>query len=100
MANSEIHLECLVGRRVVDTSGQTIGHIEEIQVERHGDEWAVQAYLLGPYALLERLWPGSLASAIRRVLGLRRPRSVFALPWNKLDLSDPRRPLLIDPADS
>jgi predicted N-acetyltransferase YhbS len=99
MAPTEIRLERLVGRRVRTTSGETVGHIEEIRVERQGDAWVVQAYLLGPYALLERLLPRSIGPALRRVLRSRLSRLVDVVPWDKLDLSDPARPRLLDPQD-
>jgi sporulation protein YlmC with PRC-barrel domain len=95
VAYHEIQLERLVGRRVRTISGKTVGHIEEIRVERQGDTWVIQEYLLGPYALLERLLPRSIGPAIRRVLRSRPSSTVDVVPWDKLDLSDPERPRLL-----
>jgi sporulation protein YlmC with PRC-barrel domain len=99
VAHTEIRLERLVGRRVRTMSGETVGRIEEIRVKRQGDAWVVQAYLLGPYALLERLLPRSIGPALRRVLRSHSSRPVDVVPWDKLDLSDPERPRLLDPQD-
>ena len=80
-------------------SGKTVGHIEEIRVGQQGNAWVVQEYLLGPYALPERLLPRSIGPALRRVLRSCPARTVDVLPWDKLDLSDPARPRLLDPQD-
>jgi hypothetical protein len=94
-----MQLERLVGRRVQTSSGKIVGRIEEIRVERQGDTWLIQAYLLGSYALLERLLPRSIGPALRRMLRSRLSSTVSVVPWDKLDLSDPERPRLLGSKD-
>jgi hypothetical protein len=36
-------------------TGKSVGRIDEVRAEKRGDDVYVQAYLLGPYALQERL---------------------------------------------
>lgn len=38
MATREIHLELLLGKRVLDLEGKPIGRIEEVRAEQQGDE--------------------------------------------------------------
>jgi sporulation protein YlmC with PRC-barrel domain len=94
MRQKEVHLEQLIGRPVIARSGKTIGHIEEIRLESQGGELLVQQYLLGPYALLERLSPGRVARALRQALGSRFIGKSYIVEWDKLDLTDPERPRL------
>jgi sporulation protein YlmC with PRC-barrel domain len=51
----EVHLELLLGKRVLDQTGKPVGRIEEVRAEQQGDEWVIQEYLVGTAALLERL---------------------------------------------
>jgi hypothetical protein len=85
----EIHLERLLGKRVTDASGGTVGHIEEFRIERRGKDWVVVEYLVGVTGLLERLGVRNLA----RLLGVRLPeRAAQRVPWDRLDLRDPEHP--------
>jgi len=87
---AEIHLEQLVGRRVVDARGRHIGRIEEVRAERRDAEWIVGDYVLGIGGLVERLAAGELVS---NVLGrLAREAERHTVPWDELDLTDPERP--------
>jgi hypothetical protein len=79
-----VHLEQLIGRRVVDREERAVGRIEEVRARIDGDSCVVEEYHLGAAALLERL------SA--RVLSRRHARAV---PWDQLDLSDPEHPRLL-----
>jgi len=89
---AEIHLEQLVGRRVVDARGRHIGRIEEVRAERRDAEWIVGDYVLGIGGLVERLAAGELVS---NVLGrLAREAERHTVPWDELDLTDPERPRL------
>jgi hypothetical protein len=88
----EVRLEQLLGRPVTDARGQRVGRIEEVRVERRGDDWLVSDYILGLDGLLERLAAGAIAHAILRGLARRARRRT--VPWNELDLSDPERPRL------
>ncbi len=88
MSVTEIHLELLLGQKVRDTRGRSVGRIEDVAAERENLDCVVEEFHLGPHALLERL---SL-----RLIRIFRGRShgVRRVPWNRLDLSDPVRPRL------
>jgi sporulation protein YlmC with PRC-barrel domain len=88
--SSEIHIERLLGRRVLDSTGKSIGRIEEVIAEERGDEYVVREYLVGRAALLHRL---SAINIGRALLGLFRAKENvgFRVPWDKLDLTDPEK---------
>lgn len=94
MATREINLELLLGKQVLDSTGQSIGRIEEVRAEQQGDEWVIQEYLIGSAALLERLSAWTLGLSILRLLGARKLHGGYRVPWDKLDLTDPDRPRL------
>ena len=81
-----VHLEDLLGRRVVGKDGGRVGRIEEIRAERRGDEYEVSEFLLGPGALLERL------SVVHRLF--RRDPRTFVARWDQMDLTSPEHPRL------
>jgi sporulation protein YlmC with PRC-barrel domain len=89
MSERVVHVEQLLGRRVRDASGRVVGRIEEIRARRVGREVVVQEYLLGPQGLFARL----------AISGWRAPRRRNArhrsrIPWDQMDLVDPRHPRL------
>jgi len=83
-----VHVELLVGRRVRDANGKVIGRIEEIRARRHGPDYLVEEYHVGPAAWLEKL---GISTA--RMIGFR-GRDPKRIPWQQLDLSDPEKPRL------
>jgi sporulation protein YlmC with PRC-barrel domain len=87
----ELHVEQLLGRRVRDRDGTTIGRIEEMIVEIRGTDWVVTEIHLGRSALLERL--GDI-SALIPLLGkmTARSRQRWRVRWDQLDFSHPERP--------
>jgi hypothetical protein len=93
MPKHEIHVEQLVGRRVIDVNGRSAGRIEEIRAARHDGRVEVREYLLGPAGLFTRLLDSVTSlpflNALSR-LGLMAPR--YRVPWDKIDLEDPTRP--------
>lgn len=91
----EVHLELLLGKCVFDSTGKSVGRIEEVRVQQQGDEWVVQEYLIGTAALLERLSAWTIGLAILRLLGARKIYSGYSVPWNKLDLTNPEKPCLL-----
>lgn len=93
MANSEIHLELLLGKKVLDSTGKLVGHIQEVQAEQQGNEWVVQEYLLGTNALVKRLSAWRIALGLRKS-GVSKISNEYRIPWDKLDLTDPGRPRL------
>jgi sporulation protein YlmC with PRC-barrel domain len=94
MAGREINLELLLNRRVYALNGKCIGRIEEMRAEMRGGECVLTEYLVGVYALFERLAAGSIGRSILRALRLRRKDGGYRVPWNQLDLSDPLHPRL------
>ena len=92
---AEVHVERLVGRRVLDTEGRALGRIEDVRAEREEGEWIVRDYVLGVGGLIERLAAGPLVATLlgRWAPMLRR----HVIPWDALDLSDPEWPRLTRP---
>jgi sporulation protein YlmC with PRC-barrel domain len=90
MANRELHIEQLLGRKVFDSEGKRAGRLEEVIAERHGDEWVVQEYWVGRNALLTRF---SARGVVRALLGFfgAKENAGYKVPWDKLDLSHPER---------
>ena len=83
-----VPLQDLIGKVVRDADGKKVGRIFEVMAEIQGDACVVTEWLLGTHALLARL--GMTAS---RLLGLPR-REPDRIPWDRMDLSDPKKPRL------
>ena len=90
----DIKVELLVGTKVRDLDGRKVGRIEEIRVERQEEALLVEAYLIGASALIERLSARTLVRPIRRLLRTRHIYSVYKVPWQDMDLTDPKRPVV------
>ena len=90
----EINIELLLGAKVRDIDGKNVGRIEELRVERDEKSCLVDAYLIGTSALIERLSAWTLVRPVRRFLNSRNLYSVYRVPWQDMDLSDPRHPRL------
>lgn len=91
-AGRELRVEHLLGRRVLDADGASLGRIEEIVAENDGEELVVREFLVGHYGMLERLGIGRLGASLLRLLTGGRAREGARIPWHALDLADPRRP--------
>jgi hypothetical protein len=96
----ELNVEQLLGAKVRDADGRVIGRIEEIRAERTDDACYVDSYLVGASAVVERLSAWSLIRPIKRMLKSRHVVSVLEVPWQDLDLSEPKRPVLRVPRSS
>ena len=90
----DIRVQLLVGTKVHDVDGTSVGRIEEIRVERQEKALLVVAFLIGSSGLIERLSARTLVRPIRRLLRSRHIYSVYEVPWQEMDLSDPERPVL------
>jgi sporulation protein YlmC with PRC-barrel domain len=90
----EINAELLIGRKVRDVDGETVGRIEEFKVERDIRSLVLDSYLVGSSALIERLSAWTLVRPIARALHGHRFYSLYRVPWQEMDLSDPRHPRL------
>jgi hypothetical protein len=89
-----VNLEHLAGRRVLSLRGKSVGHIEEIRAERHGDELLVTEFHVGIFAAFERLSALAIGTAFLDLFGLRHRDCMYRIPWDMLDVSDPIRPRL------
>ena len=87
-----LRLDRLLGRVVHTRDNRAIGRLEEFRAERHGRDWFIVEYHIGPVALLERLGLGA-----RHIVGV--PGSGLAATWEQLDLSDPDHPRLTCPLE-
>jgi sporulation protein YlmC with PRC-barrel domain len=90
----EIHIELLLGTTVRDINGKNVGRIEELHVERDESTCRVDAYLVGASAVIERLSAWTLVRPISRLLHSRRLLTIYEVPWQDMDLSDPQHPRL------
>lgn len=89
----QVRIEDLVGVMVRDADGRAVGRIEELRAMPDGNGLVITHYLLGPTGWLARLSLRGLRLGLGRRPGRR--RSVLRrVPWDMLDLSDPRRPRL------
>ena len=90
----QLHAELLLGRRVFALNGQAVGRIEEISVVEQQGKAFLTEYLVGSYALLERLSALSIGRQILRSLGGGLKRGGYRVAWDQINLSDPERPRL------
>ena len=90
----EVNVELLIGRRVDDVDGEKVGRIEEFKVERGDNSCVLDSYLIGSSALIQRLAAWTLVRPIRRALHGRRFYSLYQVPWQDMDLTDPEHPRL------
>ena len=94
MAKQEIHAELLIGRRVRAMNGRVIGRLEEIRTKEGPRGCYVEEFLTGGYGVLERLAASTITRAMFQVIGARQTESSYRIPWDKLDLSNPKEPRL------
>jgi sporulation protein YlmC with PRC-barrel domain len=95
----EIRVELLLSKHVLDPTGKSVGRIEEICAEQQGDESVVREYLIGPFAVLERLSAWTLGLPMLDLLRWGKLGTRYRVPWDKLDLTDPERPRLRCPVE-
>ena len=99
MSRQEIHAELLLGAKVFALNGQPIGRLEEIRTEINRGHCFVSEFLVGRYAVVERLAAWHIGRALLRVVGAKRDEG-YRIRWDQLDLSDPRHlKLLCDVED-
>ena len=92
MSAREIHLEQLLGRTVHDADGRRVGDIEEVTVDTGSGEWQVTEYITGPIGMLERLAAAQIGLWLVGLLGGGKSPAGYRIPWQQLDLTDPRHP--------
>jgi hypothetical protein len=90
----QINIEQLLGTNVCDVDGNDVGRIEEFRAERDGKSCLVDSYLIGASALIQRLSAWTLVRPIERFLNARKIYTIYRVPWQDMDLSDPHHPRL------
>ena len=90
----DVNVELLLGTKVYDVNGEKVGRIEEFRAEQKGSSCYVESYMIGASALVERMSAWTLVRPIKRMLKARHIYSAFEVPWQEMDLSDPKRPRL------
>jgi len=86
---NSVHFELLLGRKVLDPEGRRVGRILAVRAEPAGEDYVVREYLLGTAALLTRL-----GISAGRLFGLPVHREPTRVPWDRMDLKDPKKPRL------
>ena len=99
MTRRRVHLERLLGKKVLDPAGECAGRIEEVRCRHEGDEVVVVEYLLGRGGLMQRLSIGGAAGVLIDLLGAYGNPASHKVPWDKMDLSDPEHPRVTCRAD-
>jgi sporulation protein YlmC with PRC-barrel domain len=90
----EVNVELLLNTKVRDVDGAEVGRIEELHIQRDAKACLVEAYLIGGAGLVERLSAWTLVRPINRFLHGRKLYSLYRVPWQDMDLSDPKHPRL------
>ena len=98
MSKRQLHVELLLGEKVFAMNGVSIGRLEEIRTEVNRGHLYVTEFLVGNYAVLERLAAWRIGRAVLRVVGAQRKEG-YRIRWEQLDLSDPQRLKLICEVD-
>ena len=95
----ELPLYELLGRTVRDPAGRRVGRIEElraeIQLQEQGNEYVVSEFHVGSFGAIETLAGPYFARLLLRRLPFL-PYRRHCIPWNRLDLADPRNPRALD----
>jgi hypothetical protein len=94
MERHDIHLELLIGRKVIDVDGRPAGKIEEFIARRRDGKYYVEEVHLGREALFERLSIVKLSLAVLRIFGATGHGASHKVPWDKMDLIDSEHPRL------
>ena len=94
----EVHVELLLGEKVLAMNGQPIGRLEDIRTEVNRGHYFVSEFLVGNYAALERLAAWRIGRAVLRVLGAKKNEG-YRIRWDQLDLTDPERLRLLCEVD-
>lgn len=85
-AVNEVRVEKLIGRKVRDVEGKTVGRVAEVVARKDDDEFVVTSYIVGPIAWIHRF---AVAGLGLRMRGIGR---VCRVEWDRMDLSDPAKP--------
>ena len=97
MSRQYIHVELLLGEKVFALNGLPIGRLEEIRTEVNKGHYFVSEFLIGKYAVLERLAAWRIGRSLLRVLGKR--KEGYRIRWDQIDLTDPAHPRVLCDVD-
>jgi sporulation protein YlmC with PRC-barrel domain len=96
----EVALHHLLGRTVRDPNGRRIGRIEELRAEielhEHDNDYVVTEFHVGSFGAIETLAGAHFARLLLHRLGRFASYDHHRIPWNRLDLTDPRNPTSLD----
>lgn len=96
----EVALHHLLGRTVLDPDGRKVGRVEELRAEielhEHGNDYVVSEFHIGSFGAVESLAGPYFARMLLHRIGHLVPYHGFVIPWNRMDLRDPRHPRTLD----
>jgi hypothetical protein len=95
MIQQEVQIQSLLNRRVIALNGRRIGRLEEIRIEQRGEVYVVSEYLVGTFAMFERLAAWSIGRAMLQVSRMTCKDGGYRVRWDQLDISDPTHPKLL-----
>ncbi len=98
MSKQLIHAQLLLGEKVFALNGQPIGRLEDIRSEKDRGQFFVTEFLVGSYAMLERLAAWQMGRTLLRLFGARKSEG-YRIRWDQLDLSEPHHPRLLCEVD-
>lgn len=96
----EVAIHHLLGRMVHDPNGRKVGRVEELraEIELHedGNDYVVTEFHVGSFGAIESLAGPYFARQLLHRLGRFSHYSGHRIPWDRIDLSDPRNPKSLD----
>jgi hypothetical protein len=98
MTSQQLHVELLLGEKVFALNGLPIGRVEEFRTVINRGHYFVSEFLVGKYAVFERLAAWRIGRALLSVLGVG-GREGYRIRWDQLDLTDPHHPRLLCDVD-
>jgi hypothetical protein len=98
MTKQQIHVQHLLGERVFGLNVQPIGRLEDVRTEKNKGHFFVSEFLVGSYAMFERLAAWQMGRTLLRLFRARKSEG-YRIRWDQLDLSDPQRPRLLCEVD-
>jgi hypothetical protein len=82
-----LRLDLLMGHRVRDVDGRVVGRLEEVRLERRGDDWVAVEFHMGTGAAFERFSASVFGLPPNAHRGL-------AATWDQMDWTYAARPRL------
>lgn len=96
----EVALHRLLGRTVLDPNGRKVGRIEELRAEirlhEGANDYVVTEFHVGSFGAVESLAGPYFARMLLHRLGRLVSYRRHEIPWNRMDLRDPRHPKTLD----